>query len=549
MSKLVVFEGPDNVGKTTIIKTLEKNFKKEKIKFKILSFPGKEEGTLGNLIYKIHHNPKKYKIDYLSPYSLQTLHVASHIDIIERQIKPFYNNNTLFLLDRYWWSTVTYGKLESLSSEFLKKLIALENLLWDNISPSIIFLINRPPNSKRSKEYFSYSEMWGKYRDLARSDPNKTKVRVVNNSDLTETINIVQEQIKKLISPSQTHLVAKTVKTKKKRDDIWKPTKPTIVLDTYWYFATERQNIFFKRYKNEPYPWSNDPIFLKYKFTNAYRASDRVSQYLIKNVIYKGDQSAEEVFFRIILFKLFNRIETWEKLSSGIGSIKYSEYSFEKYNNILNESINKGSRIYSAAYIMSSGSNFFGYERKHSNHLRLIELMINDQVPQKIISSKSMQDVFTILRSYPTIGDFLAYQLVTDINYSNLTDFSEMSFVVPGPGALDGIRKCFSNLGGLNEVEIIKLMAENQDMEFERLNLSFKNLWGRRLQLIDCQNLFCEVDKYSRIAHPEIIGISGRTRIKQIFSPNEQEIEYWYPPKWGINALIEKREYTNGKLF
>ena len=30
-----------------------------------------------------------------------------------------------------------------------------------------------------------------------------------------------------------------------------------------------------------------------------------------------------------------------------------------------------------------------------------------------------------------------------DINYSNLVDFSEMSFVYPGPGALDGIKKCF----------------------------------------------------------------------------------------------------------
>ena len=50
--------------------------------------------------------------------------------------------------------------------------------------------------------------------------------------------------------------------------------------------------------------------------------------------------------------------------------------------------------------------------------------------------------------------------------------------------------------------------------EFERLNLEFKNLWGRNLQLIDCQNIFCEVDKYSRVAHPELTGYSHRTRIK-----------------------------------
>ena len=88
--------------------------------------------------------------------------------------------------------------------------------------------------------------------------------------------------------------------------------KPTIVYDTYWRFAVERQNIFFSRVAGNSPPWTDDQILREYKFTNAYRASDRVSQYLIRHVIYKGDQSPEEVFFRILLFKFFNKIETWE---------------------------------------------------------------------------------------------------------------------------------------------------------------------------------------------------------------------------------------------
>ena len=86
---------------------------------------------------------------------------------------------------------------------------------------------------------------------------------------------------------------------------------------------------------------------------------------------------------------------------------------------------------------------------------------------------------------------------------------------MPGPGARDGIRKCFRDTGGLNECEIIQWTMERQDQEFSRLGLDFQSLWGRPLQLIDCQNLFCEVDKYSRVKHPEIIGITGRKRIKQ----------------------------------
>jgi hypothetical protein len=145
------------------------------------------------------------------------------------------------------------------------------------------------------------------------------------------------------------------------------------------------------------------------------------------------------------------------------------------------------------------------------------------------------------------IGDFLAYQFVTDINYSEIMDFSEMTFVVPGPGARDGIRKCFPSLGGLNEVEIIKLVADHQDREFERFGIEFRNLWGRPLQLIDCQNLFCEVDKYARHAHPDVKGISGRTRIKQSYRPNSEVISYWYPPKWNINEQAQSHQKAHGK--
>jgi hypothetical protein len=166
--------------------------------------------------------------------------------------------------------------------------------------------------------------------------------------------------------------------------------------------------------------------------------------------------------------------------------------------------------------------------------------MIKEGVPYQLKHCKSMNDAYTLLHSYPTIGDFLAYQYVTDINYSTLTNFNEMEFVKAGPGAKDGILKCFKDFGDYSFEDIIKMMADNQDTEFERLNLDFKNLWGRDLQLIDCQNIFCEVGKYARVAHPEIDDYSHRTRIKQKFTDKGIEaIEFYFPPKWNINHLIK----------
>jgi len=110
------------------------------------------------------------------------------------------------------------------------------------------------------------------------------------------------------------------------------------IFDTYWRFAAMRQEVFFNKLKNVPPPWTSNPILNTYKFCNAYRVSDRVSQYLIKNVIYSENrsQNEEEVLFRILLFKIFNKIETWEYLENKIGDyITVSNFDLEGYSTIL----------------------------------------------------------------------------------------------------------------------------------------------------------------------------------------------------------------------
>ncbi len=344
-----------------------------------------------------------------------------------------------------------------------------------------------------------------------------------------------KEQLQQQLFPSSTLVVRSSEDV---NFDFLRPLKPTVVFATYWRFAVERQEIFFRRLRKTAPPWSLDTVLQEHKFTNAYRAIDRVSQFLIRNVLYKGEQSAKEIFFRTLLFKFFNKIETWELLMSEFKEVSYADFSFERYDKILSEAMAAGRRLYSAAYIMPSGGPNSPYPRKHQMHLNLLNRMMREELPSKIADSSSMSRAFSLMRSYPTIGDFLAYQYVTDLNYSNLTDFSEMEFVVPGPGSLDGIRKCFSDLGGLTEAELIRFIAERQDDCFAAVGVKFPTLWGRRLQLIDCQNLFCEVDKYARVVHPEFSGMSGRTRIKQKLKPSMKELEIWLPPKWNINKSM-----------
>ena len=308
----------------------------------------------------------------------------------------------------------------------------------------------------------------------------------------------------------------------------------TPVYDTYWRFAAERQALFMRRVRGESPPWTLDPILAAHRFTNVYRASDRVSQYLIRRVIYEGSQAPEEVFFRTILFKIFNRVETWEAIVAAVGWPSWKTFGYERYAGALDELMLKRITVYSAAYIMPNPP--FGEAFKHRNHLRLLERMMREGVPNRIARAKSLRDVFEIFRGYPSVGDFLAFQFAIDLNYSEVIDFSEMSCVVAGPGARDGIRKCFSDIAGYSDEDVIRIVTERADAEIIRLGLHFENLWGRPLQLIDCQNIFCEVGKYARVVHPEFSGVSGRTRIKQKFVPRSVRLSQWYPSKWGVSV-------------
>jgi hypothetical protein len=306
------------------------------------------------------------------------------------------------------------------------------------------------------------------------------------------------------------------------------------VLDAYWRLAAERQEIYFRRFAGEPAPWTDDPILREYKFCNAYRASDRVSQYLIRRVIYADDSySVEDQLLRIVLFRLFSKPATWELLTSRLGDVRASDFDAKRYGSVLDSAFTRGTKLYTGAFILCA-NRAFGHERKHANHLALLDEMLRPGgLPQQVARATSLRALYEALATYPLIGPFMAYQLAIDINYSELCDFSENEYSVPGPGAIRGIAKCFTDTAGWDANRLIAWMTDSQGEEFERLGLTFRSLFGRPLQRIDIQNLFCEVDKYSRVAFPELT--SNRSRIKARFAPTGELPRPYFPPKWCLD--------------
>lgn len=312
------------------------------------------------------------------------------------------------------------------------------------------------------------------------------------------------------------------------------PVERAQVYDAYWWFAAERQQILHRRLAGEAGPWTEDRILSRFRFCNAYRAADRVSQYLISEVIYGSGAAAlgaEDTFARIILFRLFSKEATWEALEAASGGVRVATVASERLALAL-DVLREHQAIYTAAFILCA-HDAYGHASKHRNHLELVCRMFRPRsLGRALARSRSLKDVYEALIDWPMIGPFMGYQLAIDLNYSAHLDFSEDEFTMPGPGAVRGLRKVFADPAGHTPQQLIMRMVDRQEEEFARRGLEFLTLSGRRLHAIDCQGLFCEVDKYSRVAFPQLA--SNRVRIKQEFRPAGALAPLSYPPKWGL---------------
>ncbi|KAF8890671.1 hypothetical protein BD779DRAFT_1516396 [Infundibulicybe gibba] len=266
-----------------------------------------------------------------------------------------------------------------------------------------------------------------------------------------------------------------------------KQLQPTIVFDTFWRFAAERKSIDDRRRSGQPAPWTDDPILQKYAFCNTYRVLDKVSQYIIREVIEKGSQEPAEIVFRVTLFNIFTKIQTWEHLDQELGPLTWSSYDRKKYQAAI-ASAKRDGAIYTGAFQKPAPN--FGFSDNYMNHLCLLEAFMENDMPDKLLEADYMADVFEYLVSFPSMGEFSTYQLMLNLQYSCILDFSGMDFVVPGPGSSSGLLKMFgSSMARAKascpgfEVDVMRWLAKNQVENFVRLGLKFSGLGPKHLPM------------------------------------------------------------------
>jgi len=206
--RLIVVEGPDGVGKTTLAKQLVKE-----LKAIYWQFPGQKQGTLGYHIYNLHHcyrdewavchgdeDERALKgIKAVDPCALQLLHVAAHIDTLTAYLVPLLEKGETVVLDRWWWSTWVYGRVLGVRRELIKAMTDLERKVWGyaGVAPEQVFLVSRSVSLRKGMDPLLHRQLTAEYNRLA-SRFKGSVARIKNNgarAHLLDTVRWIAERL------------------------------------------------------------------------------------------------------------------------------------------------------------------------------------------------------------------------------------------------------------------------------------------------------------------------------------------------------------------
>ena len=195
--RFVVFEGPDGVGKTTFVNQLKEYYLKLGLTKKVHVdwFPGKEEGSLGDLVYKLHHT---WKIgEDVDPVALQLMHIAAHVDNIRRKFQVWFKNGDYLILDRFWWSTYAYGRL-TLTKRQVWKIVDAERQFWVGVPKPVFIYMTRPssfkPGELNKKRFDKLKKLYQEVVNSEKSTGAKVHI-VVNGRTKEETFKSILKSL------------------------------------------------------------------------------------------------------------------------------------------------------------------------------------------------------------------------------------------------------------------------------------------------------------------------------------------------------------------
>ncbi|WP_136396912.1 nucleotide kinase domain-containing protein [Natrinema thermotolerans] len=276
-------------------------------------------------------------------------------------------------------------------------------------------------------------------------------------------------------------------------------------LEEFLWFMCERQRIYERRFiDDQDPPWTDSDVLQEYHFCNVYRRLDYTTQHLLDEVLTR--ENDRDVFFNTVIYRFFNRPKTFQSIGGFTPVDRFDPDGMCHALRLYEED----HPLFSSAYRVTTHS-WADSDSKAVNIVKGIirdDLLANfDYYCESVLEAESMEDAFEVLCELNGVGEFLAYEMVIDLNYE-LLPFSENDFVNIGPGSSSGLMIIF------NEVheDWLHWMVDRQEDLFAEFDLTFP-YWEKRLTLRSFEHALCEYQKF--------VGIKEQDEVRRKFSPRD----------------------------
>jgi hypothetical protein len=249
-----------------------------------------------------------------------------------------------------------------------------------------------------------------------------------------------------------------------------------------------------------PPPWTDDPILDKFRFTNSYRELDRGTLYA-KQVVLLAD-NLEQCFMQVLCYRLFNRVETYDKVFRKhymSGALDWKEIHTELIE------LHEKKPIFTRAHVLPTfGARKANGETKLEKVIEMLQDVESHLTPiiHDVFDNTTFEEAHRALQKVDNLGDFLAYEVLTDLAYTNLVSFNEDDWANAGPGARDGLRLLYPE-STKTRIEYMRELQANQNFMFHSLGLPLWHVAGpkvhsSRLTLRNIEGGLCEYFKYNQ---------------------------------------------------
>lgn len=259
----------------------------------------------------------------------------------------------------------------------------------------------------------------------------------------------------------------------------------------FWYWISERHNVFLQKEQGLPKPWTEDEILRTYKFTNPFRENDKGTVWLRKNFLEPHiDDPKDLIVFNVAWYRMFNWIGTGELLGW------QTDWQPEQVKEKLTDALLSGQQVFTGAHIVRSA---FGMPKVDS----IVDVCtdfwnMRHEIVHISELHKRLEVTFHFLTGIDYVGPFMSYEIITDLRHTRvLEDATDiMTWANAGPGAIRGLQRL--GLPATPPSAALESMRGLLSRSVASLPEGFP-----LLEMRDIEHSLCETDKFCRVKFNE----------------------------------------------